>query len=364
MSHYPTWPEILAGKHWRTTHFPRIKEDMPTFLGVPHAIREDDLQGADVVIIGAPFAAGWGSKYSGVDKAEWLAATTRVRQQSIRYRGGYVQEFDLDIFEYLKVVDYGEADIPVEASYESTVERILEAQEAVERKVKQALAAGAVPVVIGQNSPCASYGVGRPVAEHINGPMGMISLDTHWDAWPYDWATMSPHIAGSTNWKDKLFRDCPGYGIPNLVEIGERGMLESPEVVRHYVNNGACFMPMWKVRTELGIEGVIKNLDQAYQGTAGVYAHFDMDVLGGAGPGDGDLLGELAEPMGMTDYEAIRIAHEIGKRGCDGFSFLCIPPGSAVQYRVVVYVLTYFLAGLAMRKIAKAQSADKEAPNA
>ncbi|CAJ0995177.1 hypothetical protein SODG_006127 [Sodalis praecaptivus] len=87
MSSYPTWEQTLAGKTWRNVHFPRIKEDMPTFLGVPYAINEEDIQGADVVIIGAPFATGWGKKYSGVDKMEWLAATTRVRQQSIRYRG-------------------------------------------------------------------------------------------------------------------------------------------------------------------------------------------------------------------------------------------------------------------------------------
>ena len=52
-----------------------------------------------------------------------------------------------------------------------------------------------------------------------------------------------------------------------------------------------------------------------------------MDVLDGAGPAPGDILGELGEPMGMTDYEVIRIAHEIGKRGFTSFSFACIPVG-------------------------------------
>jgi agmatinase len=70
-----------------------------------------------------------------------------------------------------------------------------------------------------------------------------------------------------------------------------------------------------------------------------------MDVLGGAGPAPGDILGELAEPIGMTDYEVIRIAFEIGKRGANGLSFICIPPGSAVIYRTIVYVIMYLLAG-------------------
>ena len=74
-----------------------------------------------------------------------------------------------------------------------------------------------------------------------------------------------------------------------------------------------------------------------------------MDVLGGAGPAPGDILGELAEPIGLTDYETIRIAHEIGKRGLSGMSLVAIPPGSQIIYRVIVYVIMYLMAGMAMR---------------
>jgi agmatinase len=91
-----------------------------------------------------------------------------------------------------------------------------------------------------------------------------------------------------------------------------------------------------------------------------------MDVLGGAGPAPGDILGELAEPIGMSDYEVIRVAHEIGKRGLDGLSFICIPPGSAVIYRTIVYVIMYMLAGKVMggRSAApvKARSRTSRAP--
>jgi agmatinase len=71
-----------------------------------------------------------------------------------------------------------------------------------------------------------------------------------------------------------------------------------------------------------------------------------MDVIGGAGPASGDILGNLAEPIGMTDYEVLRIAHEIGKRGLTALSFICIPPGSAVIYRLIVYIIAYLMAGL------------------
>src|SRR5439155_16047664 len=98
----------------------------------------------------------------------------------------------------------------------------------------------------------------------------------------------------------------------NLVEIGERGMHENKEQVRMYLSNGTHFYPMWKVRSGLGIEGLCNELAHAYEEPSSIYAHVDMDVLGGAGPVGGDILGELAEPIGMTDYEVIRIAYEIG----------------------------------------------------
>jgi agmatinase len=71
-----------------------------------------------------------------------------------------------------------------------------------------------------------------------------------------------------------------------------------------------------------------------------------MDVIGGAGPVGGDILGELAEPLGLTEYEVLRIAHEVGQRGLTGLSFICIPPGSKIVYRLIVYVIMYLLAGL------------------
>jgi agmatinase len=349
MAGYPTWEEFRNSSQVRRRQFPRIAEDMPTFLGARHAATADELKGADVVIIGAPFAAGWGKQYAGVDKDEWLAAPKRVRQQSVRY-GSYLQDFDLDLFEALNVVDYGDADIPAEASYVATVENILRAQEAVVRKVSDALAVGAVPVVIGQNSPCGSYAVAKPIAERAAGKVGVVSLDTHWDAQTIDDSTMDSRIAGHGSWKHKLYEWHDNLSIPHLVEIGERGMLENKAIVRRFVHQGATFVPMWKVRTELGIDGLCELLGKAYAGTSDVYAHFDMDVLGGAGPTGGDILGELAEPIGMTDYEAIRIAHEIGLRGLSGLSFICIPPGSPVIYRVIVYVICYMMAGLALRK--------------
>ena len=357
---YPTWEEFLKTSFAARHKFPMITSEVPTFMGLPHAATPDDIRGADAVIIGAPYVATATEMYAGVHKNEWIAAPKRVRQQSVRYPGGYIQDFDLDVFEHLTVVDYGDAAIPPEVMEDQSPENILKAQAAVEERVGQVLDAGAVPIVIGQNSPLGSFAIAKPIAERTSGPVGCISLDTHWDAQILDHLTKDPRIAGSASWKHKMYEFLDNMHPRHLVEIGERGMLEKKEIVRRYLNDGARFISSWEVRTSLGIEGTVKELDRAYDGTEGVYVHFDMDVIGGAGPAPGDILGELAEPIGLSDYEVIRIAHEIGKRGLSGMSFICIPPGSAVVYRVIVYVIMYLLAGLAMRKSSPVSSLQRD----
>jgi len=347
---YPDWNSIHTGLLANSRNLPLIEEDMPTFMGRPHAISQKDLEGVDVVIIGSPYSTSWTGAYAGMDKAEWLLGPKRVRQQSIRYPTGYLQELDIDVFEHLKIVDYGDAEIPPESSFKQTVPLILQAQAAVEEKVRYALEAGALPIVLGLNSPCGSYAVAKPLLERTKGNVGVISFDTHWDVETIDTVTMDPRIAGGSSWKYKMFEWHKNLHPSNLVEIGERGMLENKDVIRKFLREGAHFYPMWKVRSDLGVEGLCKEFSHAYNGTDAVYVHYDLDVLGGAGPFDGDHWGELAEPIGMTYYEVLRTAFEIGKRGLNALTLMCIPAGSAVGYRIVTYIIMYLLAGKILAK--------------
>lgn len=345
---YPTWRELRESYWVEGRRFPQLAGETPTFMGCPYASREEDLAGADVAIIGSTYVTSWTDEWAGVPKSEWSAAAQRVRQQSIRYPSGYIQDFDLDVFEDLKVVDFGDAPLPPEAATSQSIDTIRRAQAAVEHKVNAVLAAGALPIVIGQNSPCSSYAIARSVAGHSDGPVGVVSLDTHWDVEPIDRITLDPDIAGPANWLRKTL-DLDHVAAENVIEIGPRGMLEDRDGIRELRRRGVHFHSGWDVRRR-GVEAICAELDPAYDGTRRIYAHFDLDVLGGAGPAPGDILGELAEPIGLSDYDVIRLAHEIGLRGVDGFSFICIPPGSPVQYRVVVYVIMYLLAGVAMRR--------------
>ena len=295
---YPTWDEFVTTSFAARHEWPLLAPETPSFMARDIARSPYDLEGADVVVIGAPYVAASGGLYAGVPMEDWIEAPKRVRQQSARYPSGYIQDFDLDVFEHLRMVDYGDADIPASVMHDQTAENVLAAQAAVETKVNDALGAGAVPVVIGQNSPCGSFAIAKPCAEHVDGPVGCVSLDTHWDARKLDPLTADPRIAGSSSWKHKMYEFLDNMHPRHLVEIGERGMLEDKDIVRRYLRDGARFISAWELRTSLGIDGLVAELDHAWHGTRGVYVHFDMDCIGGAGPAPGDILGELAEPMG------------------------------------------------------------------
>jgi agmatinase len=343
---YPDW-EVLKETTLRGESVPMIDPDQPTFMRRPYAYSADQLEDADIAIIGAPYVKAESDTYGGVDIDEWASGPKRVRQQSAKYGSGHMSAFDIDVFEYLNVVDFGDADIPKEIieSYPPNVEQILRAQAAVEEKVNQALDADTIPIVIGQNSPASSYGVAKPILERTNGNVGMISLDTHWDAREMDSFTQDSRIAGSGSWLWKMYEWHDNARLEDLVEIGIRGFgdaLDDWEIARQ-----SNFYPMWDVKDQ-GIRHICDEIHHAYDATDATYLHFDMDVMGGAGSAPGDLLGRLAEPMGMTDYEILKLAHEIGKEGFDALSFLAIMPGSAVMYRTVVYVIMYMLAGKAI----------------
>jgi len=136
---YPTWSEIMQeyevfikGSFGDRESFPMIRPETPTFLGLPLVKTPEELVGTDAVIIAAPYVATSTEKYAGVDRSEWLAAPQRVRQQSIRYQSGYIQDFDIDVFEHIKVVDYADAEIPADAMNSQSPDDILKAQAAVE----------------------------------------------------------------------------------------------------------------------------------------------------------------------------------------------------------------------------------------
>src|SRR5687767_12155948 len=131
------------------TSIPEVQDGVPSFLGAPVARTPADLRGAHAAIIGIPYERPATPGRRPDEWAGYREAPADVRRHSLRY-AGYVPELDLDVFERLRLVDYGDAVCEGDVS---------DAVASVERKVSEALDAGCRPITIGGFSPCATYAV-------------------------------------------------------------------------------------------------------------------------------------------------------------------------------------------------------------
>ena len=139
-----------------------------TFARVPMAVAPEDLAGADVAILGAPFDLAVtyrpGTRFGprAVRQAEDVGVDRRV---SI--------ELGIDPYEELNVVDYGDAAAPASD--------ILGAHRSIQERVGEILAAGAIPAVIGGDHSITLPILRALAAHHGAENFSVIHFDTHAD---------------------------------------------------------------------------------------------------------------------------------------------------------------------------------------
>jgi agmatinase len=312
------------------TEIPALREGVPSFLGVPLARTPADLVGADAAIIGVPYdrpatAGRPADQWSG-----YREAPANVRRLSLRY-AGYLVELDLDVFDHVRLVDYGDAEITGD---------VKESSDNVARKVREVVEAGVRPITIGGFSPCSSYSVVKGLAASTSGPVGVISLDAHGDCNDTEYGPHGSREPSSATWEARMWEHCPNVDPRHHVEIGMRGPRNTRRQAHTYRERGAHLYPAATVRAR-GVEAVCQEaLPRAFTGTARTWLHLDMDVLDiGAVPDWGD------EPLGLSSWDVVTVAHEAGKRGLDGLSFVYVAPRSSGVAAVVSYVVVYLLAG-------------------
>ena len=318
------------------TEIPTIREGVPSFLGVPVARTSADLAGADVAIIGVPYDR---TPTAGRPTDQWAGyrdAPVNVRKSSLRFRG-YLPEYDLDVFEHLRVVDYGDAEI---------TDDLPRSIENVARKVQDAIEAGCRPVTIGGFSPCASYAAIKGIAAATNRTVGVISLDAHGDC--LDREPGGSREPGSATWEARMWDHFPNVDPTHHVEIGMRGPRNLREMVETYRRKGAHWVPAAEVRRQ-GIQSICETeLPHAFSGCAYTWLHLDMDVLDiGAVPDWGD------EPLGLSAWEVTKVVYEAGHRGLNGLSFVYVAPKSAAIAALISYVTVYFMGGLVLGQKSK-----------
>ena len=315
-----------------TERWPRGHDEKPdyagllTYGGAPYTQDPAELEGVDVAIVGAP-----------TDDLVSDRPGTRYGPRAIRaasFPPGPHLEAGIDAFAALSVVDFGDAPvIPADP---------VRTHEAIETTVGQALAAGAIPVVLGGDHSISEPEIRACAAVH--GPVGVVHFDTHTDTGKEVFGVEVSHGTPFYRLVEQGHLDPRRY-----VQIGLRGYWPGEAEFAWQEEQGVTSFFMHDVR-ELGIKAVVRRTIEIV-GSGPVFLTVDIDVLDPAfAPGTG-----TPEPGGMTTgdllWAARTIAEGLDLVGADVVEVIPTAVGSAditalAADRIVHEILT----GIALRR--------------
>ena len=244
----------------------------------------------DVAVVGAPW-----------DDSTTNRPGARFGPRALRAQG-YVPgthhlDLDVEIFEHLEVVDYGDAICRhgmTEASHAAIRERVGE----VARR-------GIVPVVLGGDHSV-TWPAATAVAEHHGfGRVGIVHFDAHADTADSVGGNLASHGT-------PMRRLVESGAVPgrNFVQVGLRGYWPPADVFAWMREQGMRWHFMQEV-WERGSPAVVADaIAEALAGPEAVYLSVDIDVLDpGFAPGTG-----TPEPGGMAPADLLRAVREIALR--------------------------------------------------
>lgn len=280
---------------------PKMYGDVPPFMAVEHV---PALKGtkADAVVVGMP--------YDGI--ATYRGGATRRAPQEIRkfslLFGSYNLDWDLSVFDHIRVADCGDVDVLPGNTPESYAR--------LERRFDEIHAAGAVPVMMGGDHGVTFPAV-KAVCRHRGGPMGLIVFDTHMD------------LSEAFN-NDRLTRASPILRITELKEIdpkriaiiGAKGPRNLPEWTPLAKELGIRVYPIREVEKR-GIEACTEEaLKVASPDGRPPYVSVDIDAIDPAyAPGTNSL-----EAGGFTSREIIAGVRLACEKGFAGFDVVEVSP--------------------------------------
>ncbi len=315
-------------ERWRELGLPDKPDyaGLLTYAGMPYTQDPAELAGVDVAVIGAP-----------TDDLVSDRPGTRFGPRAIRAAScppGPHLEAGLDACRELRVVDFGDAPvIPADP---------VRSHEAIERVVGQAVAAGAIPVVLGGDHSIAEPEIRAVAGRH--GPVGLVHFDTHADTGTEVFGVGRSH--GTPMYR--LIRDGHVDGR-RYVQIGLRGYWPGEAEFAWQAEHGITSFFMHDVR-QFGIEEVVGRALAVVAGGP-VFLSVDVDVLDPAfAPGTG-----TPEPGGMTSADLLwacrSVAAGVELAGADVVEVLPSAIGSAdVTALVADRIVREILTGIALRR--------------
>ena len=261
-----------------------------TFCGRPLVHDPSGLEGVDVAVLGAPFDDGTSNRPG----TRFGPRAIRAADDGGRHGRPHMTQ-GLDPFDVLSVVDYGDVEVaPAD---------LLRSHRALERRLGEILAAGAVPLVLGGDHSL-SLPTLRALAER-HGPEGyaVLHFDSHADT--------ASELHGVRVSHGTPFRVAVEEGVlrgDQIVQLGLRGTWPGPEEFGWM--RAAGFR--WHTMQEILDDGVMSVVERAVaavaQAAPRAYLTVDIDVLDPAfAPGTG-----TPEPGGLTSRELLLAVRHAG----------------------------------------------------
>jgi agmatinase len=292
----------MAGtSHLQPERAPRLYDDVPSFMGVPVLWASEDLN-ETIMVIGMPFDG----------PATFRGGATRRAPQEIRrfslLFGGYNLDWDMNAFEYVKVVDGGDVEVVTGDSEESF--RKLESQ------LLTALRAGAVPVTLGGDHGI-TYPAVRAVTQYLGEPMGILLFDTHLD--------LSEDLAGERFTRAspvKRIAELPEVDPRHIAIVGARGPRNAAGWMRLARRLGIRVFGIQDIE-ERGISSVVHEaLSSVSPDGRPLYISVDIDAVDPTfAPATNS-----PEPGGLTSREIIQALRIAASRGFVGLVVVEVSP--------------------------------------
>lgn len=317
---------MVAG---RLSSLPKIYGDTPSFLGAPILKHDSIEKGYDVVFAGVPWEGTitWGS-FTGCE-----FAPRTIRHASARY-GGYLPEYEIDLFDYLKIGDIGDVTVnPNDPA--QTMKSVFDIMDKIYKK-------HSIPFVLGGDHSFTPEIV-KALSENVDGDIGIIHFDSHFD---------NTETFGS----DEYPRCGPIHRIAqiekvrnkSIVHVGIRGPRNSPSQMEYAKSMGVKIYTILEIRNR-GIDAVIDEaINIASEKTKNIFVTICSDCTdAGFNPGG------PADFNGIFPHELFSALFRIGESGIAGLDYVEVYPNQDPQSfssHLASWAMIHALVGLASKR--------------
>lgn len=251
-----------------------------TFMRLPNIKTMEEV---DFAIVGIPFDTGCSYKTG----ARFGPDAIRIASTLMR---NYSMNLDVNIFDHLSGIDYG--DLPITPGY------ILESYKQIEEGLQPIIDAGVVPIALGGDHSITLAELRAVVKKH--GPVALVHFDSHLDTWDQYWGQKYAH--------GTPFRRACEEGLidtAHSIQVGIRGSQYGPEDVQGSIDLGFEVLTANELH-EIGVSETGKRIRDRVK-DAKTFLTFDIDFVDPSmAPGTGTI-----EIGGFTGQETLLLMKEM-----------------------------------------------------